>query len=146
MTVHLVKLCVGIDTVQDLKAWQTERLAYLARAGEVPELCHRTMQAPRRRDEVLDGGSLYWVIKGVILARQRILDLKKTTKDDGRRCCGIVLDPEIVTTRPHPRRAFQGWRYLEAADAPPDGRVAENDRDEIPPGMREDLRELRLID
>lgn len=146
MAVHLVKLCVGIETVKDLRDWQAERLRFLADEGKAPELCHRTMQAPRRRDEVLDGGSLYWVIKGLVLARQRILDLSKTTKDDGRACCGIVLDPEIVNTYPHPRRAFQGWRYLEVGDAPPDVSVFEDENSEMPPGMREKLRELRLID
>lgn len=146
MTVHLVKLCVGIDSVQDLRDWQIKRLAALAQAGETPELCHRTMQTPRRRDDVLDGGSLYWVIKGAIIARQRIVDLKEATKDDGRRCCGIVLDPELVTTRPHPRRAFQGWRYLEAADAPADTLALEAAGDDMPPGMREELHELRLIE
>ena len=93
MTVHFVKLCVGCDTVQDLKDWQDERLKQLKRAGKTPELCHRTLQAPRRREEVLDGGSLYWVIRGVILVRQRIIDLRPDTKDDGVACCGIVLDP-----------------------------------------------------
>lgn len=146
MTVHLVKLCVGVDTVQDLLEWQSERLETLARQGKTPELCHRTMQAPRRRDEVLDGGSLYWVIKSFIVVRQRIVDLKPATKDDGRACCGIVLDPELVPTRPHPRRAFQGWRYLEPADAPADAPILESGNDEMPPGMREELRELRLID
>ena len=146
MTVHLVKLCVGIDSVQDLRDWQIKRLAALAQAGETPELCHRTMQTPHRRDDVLDGGSLYWVIKGAILARQRIVDLMEATKDDGRRCCGIVLDPELFTTRPHPRRAFQGWRYLEAADAPKDTLAPEAAGDDMPPGMREELRELRLIE
>ena len=146
MTVHLVKLCVGIDTVQDLRDWQVERLRTLAREGRTPELCHRTMQTPRRRDEVLAGGSLYWVIKGLVLVRQRIVDFKAATKDDGTACCGIVLDPELVTTRPHPRRAFQGWRYLDAADAPADARALEDADDDIPHGMREDLRELRLID
>ena len=146
MTVHLVKLCVGIETVQHLRDWQTSRLAELARKGEAPELCHKTKQAPRRRDEVLDGGSLYWVIKGVILARQRILDLKETTREDGRACCGIVLDSDLVATRPNPRRAFQGWRYLDVADAPEDLPAFETADDDMPPGMREELRELRLID
>ena len=146
MTVHLVKLCVGVDTVQDLRDWQAERLRSLVRAGKTPELCHRTMQTPRRRDEVLDGGSLYWVVKGFVLVRQRILDLKAATKDDGRACCGIVLDAELVVTRAHPRRAFQGWRYLEAADAPSDVGLLGDTKDDMPPGMREDLRELRLID
>jgi hypothetical protein len=146
MTVHLVKLCVGVETVQDLRDWQAERLRRLSREGKTPELCHRTLQAPRRRDEVLDGGSLYWVVKGFVLVRQRIIDLRTDTKDDGRACCGIVLDPELVGTRPHPRRAFQGWRYLDAADVPADLRALETANDDMPPGMREELRELRLID
>jgi len=146
MTAHLVKLCVGVETVQDLAVWQAERLRHLAQAGEAAELCHRTRQMPRRRNEILDGGSLYWVVKGFVLVRQRILDLKDATKDDGTACCGIVLDPELVTTRPQPRRAFQGWRYLEAADAPADARTLDDVEADIPPGMREDLRELRLID
>jgi len=146
MTVHLVKLCVGVETVQDLAVWQVERLKTLAQAGEMPELRHRTRQTPRRRDEILDGGSLYWVVKGFVLVRQRILDLKEATKDDGTACCGIVLDAELVTTRPQPRRAFQGWRYLEAADAPADARALTGAAADLPPGMREDIRELRLID
>ena len=146
MTVHLVKLCVGVETVQDLRDWQAERLRRLAREGKTPEPCHRTLQAPRRRDEVLDGGSLYWVVKGFVIVRQRIVALRADIKDDGRACCGIVLDPELVGTRPHPRRAFQGWRYLEAADAPPDMRAFEQADQDMPSGMREALRELRLID
>jgi hypothetical protein len=146
MTVHLIKLCVGVDTAKELADWQDERLKHLRRAGKTPELCHRTLQTPRRRDEVLDGGSLYWVIKGLVLVRQRVLDLRADVKDDGIACCGIVLDPELVATRPHPRRAFQGWRYLEAMDAPPDVQGFAERTDEMPRAMREDLRELRLID
>jgi hypothetical protein len=146
MTIHLVKLCVGCDTVQDLKDWQDERLKQLKRAGQTPELCHRTLQAPRRSEEVLDGGSLYWVIRGVILVRQRIIDLRPDTKDDGTPCCGIVYDEELVATRPQARRAFQGWRYLNPADAPADLRVVGEDEGDMPKAMRADLRELRLID
>ena len=146
MTVHLIKLCVGVETAKELADWQDERLKHLRRAGETPELCHRTLQTPRRRDGVLDGGSLYWVIKGFVLVRQRVLDLRADVKDDGIACCGIVLDPELVATRPHPRRAFQGWRYLDALDAPQDAKGFDEKSDEMPPGMREDLRELRLID
>ena len=146
MTVHLIKLCVGVDTVKELADWQAERLKRLKRAGKTPELCHRTLQMPRRRDEVLDGGSLYWVIKGFVLVRQRVLDLRVDAKDDGTACCGIVLDAELVATRPHPRRAFQGWRYLDAADAPQDATRFADEADAMPRAMREDLRELRLID
>jgi hypothetical protein len=146
MTLHLIKLCVGVDTVAELAEWQAERLKRLAREKKKVEHCHRTLQTPRRRDEVLDGGSLYWVIKGFVLVRQRVLDLRPDVKDDGTACCGIVLDVELVATRAHPRRAFQGWRYLEAADAPPDARGFADSADDMPRAMREDLRELRLID
>jgi hypothetical protein len=146
MTVHLVKLCVGIERLQDLRAWQAKRLDDLARAGRVPELCHKTKQMPRRKDEVLDGGSLYWVIKGFVSARQRVVDLNETVREDGSPCCGIVLDPAIIETRPHPRRPFQGWRYLEPDETPPDLAVADDSIADMPPGMREELRALRLID
>ena len=146
MTVHLIKLCVGCDTVEELAVWQAERLKRLKRARKTPELCHRTLQTPRRRDDVLDGGSLYWVIKGFVLVRQRVLDLRPDMKEDGAACCGIVLDQELVATRAHPRRAFQGWRYLEMADAPKDAGVFDAAVEDIPRRMREELRELRLID
>jgi hypothetical protein len=146
MTVHLIKLCVGCDTVEELAIWQAERLKRLKRARKTPELCHRTLQTPRRRDEVLDGGSLYWVIKGFVLVRQRVLDLRPDAKDDGTACCGIVLDKELVATRAHSRRAFQGWRYLEVADAPKDAGVVDAAVEDVPRGMRDELRELRLID
>lgn len=146
MTVHLIKLCVGCDSVKDLADWQEERLKRLKREKKTPELCHRTLQTPRRRDEVLDGGSLYWVIKGFVLVRQRVIDLRADAKDDGTACCGIVLDAKLVATRPHPRRAFQGWRYLEAADAPRDVKGLADGPDDMPRAMRKDLRELRLID
>lgn len=146
MTVHLVKLCVGIERLQDLRLWQAKRLDDLTRAGQLPELCHKTKQMPRRKDGVLDGGSLYWVIKGYVSARQRIVDLKETVREDGSPCCGIVLDPAIVETRPNPRRPFQGWRYLESDEAPPDLAAADDSIADMPPGMREELRALRLID
>ena len=146
MPLHIIKLCVGCDTVQELKDWQDDWLKQLKRARKPLELCHRTLQTPKRRDEVLDGGSLYWVIKGFVLVRQRIIDLKPALKDDGTPCCAIVYDQELVTTRPQARRAFQGWRYLSVADAPPDGRAASKDESDMPLAMRAVLRELRLIE
>ena len=146
MTVHLVKLCVGCDTVQELKDWQTERLKELKRARKPAELFHRTLQTPKRRDEVLDGGSLYWVIRGFILVRQCIVDLRPAHKEDGTPCCAIVYDEELIATRPQARRAFQGWRYLSPADAPADLRVVTGEDGDMPRAMRADLRELRLID
>src|SRR4029079_17100501 len=132
MTVHLIKLCVGCDTVQELKDWQDDWLKQLKRARKPLELCHRTLQTPKRRDEVLDGGSLYWVIKGFVLVRQRIIDLKPALKDDGTPCCAIVYDQELVTTAPQARGCFQGWAFLSGADAPPDGRAASKDESDMP--------------
>jgi hypothetical protein len=146
MTVHLIKLCVGVETPRDLAEWQAERFKRLVRTGKTPEHCHRTRHMPRRRAELLSGGSLYWVIKSFVLVRQRVLDLRADVKDDGTSCCGIVLDSELVPTRPQPRRAFQGWRYLETSDAPPDATGFSDEAEEMPRAMREALRELRLID
>lgn len=146
MTVHLIKLCVGCDTVRDLKEWQDGRLKELKRARKPLELSHRTLQTPKRRREILDGGSLYWVIKGFVLVRQRITDLKPAVKDDGTPCCAIVYDEELVLTRPQGRRAFQGWRYLSPADAPPDSSGKIDEASDMPASMRAALRELRLIE
>lgn len=146
MTVHLVKLCVGTDSIEDLAHWQAGRLDELKAAGEPPDVYHQTFQTPRRRDELLDGGSLYWVIKGVIQVRQRIRDLQEAQRNDGSSCCRIILERELIPVRPVPRRPFQGWRYLDPADAPAD--LANGSRDgiaELPPAMRKELAELGLI-
>ena len=108
MSVHLIKLCVGIESVAHLSERQTFRLAQLEAQGQPCELFHRTRQMPRRRDELLNGGSLYWVIKGAVLVHQNILDLRAVRGDDGIRRCDIILDHRLVPTRPHPRRARPG--------------------------------------
>lgn len=114
--VNLLKLCVGAERVEDLEAWQAAR--GLGDPDYLPR--HVTRMWPKRVEEILAGGSLYWVFKGQILARQRILRLDEVIGDDGVRRCGIVLSREIVRTQPVPRRPFQGWRYLAAGDAPAD--------------------------
>ena len=145
MTLHLVKLCVGIDSIAHLAERQSYRLRQMRNAGEVPELWHRTRQMPRRREDVLEGGSLYWVIKGVIQVRQRILDLRAVRGDDGISRCDIVYETQLVPTRPQPRRAFQGWRYLETDAAPPDLDLRADGLDEMPAKMKADLIELGLL-
>ncbi len=97
---------------------------------------------PKRRDELLDGGSVYWIIKGVVLVRQRIADLKETTGLDGHKRCAIILEPPLIATAAQPRRAFQGWRYLEPQDAPSD---LKGGGAETPPGLRAELAELGLL-
>lgn len=146
MTLHLIKLCVGCDSIEDLAAWQAERLQQMKRAGVKPELSHRTFQSPKRRDELLDGGSLYWVIKGVVQVRQKLVDIREGVKDDGSPCALLVLDKALAPVRPLPRRAFQGWRYLTADDAPKDIVGGRSDGlAQMPPKLRKELAALGLI-
>ena len=114
MTVHLVKLCVGADEIEDLRIWQNHLMK------TAPRPYHHTRMVPKRAEELLDNGSLYWVIRGLIQVRQRILSVESFTDRSGRRACEITLDPEIVMVEPVPKRAFQGWRYLRVEDAPAD--------------------------
>lgn len=144
MTLHLQKLAVGADDIEDMRAWQAGRLAEKRRLKQPVELYHVTRMTPKRKEELLDGGSLYWVVRGVMCARQRILDIRPFTDDDGVRRCRLVLDPTIVPTQRRQRRPFQGWRYLEPKDAPRDARGVEG-ADDIPPAMRTELEELGLL-
>lgn len=136
--IHLVKLCVGADGVDDLIHWQN--LHAPGNPGGLPR--HVTRMWPKREAELVAGGSLYWVFKGVILARQRILRLDEVTGDDGIRRCGIVLDPDVVRTQAVPRRPFQGWRYLAPADAPGDLTAARAADDTLPPDLIAALADL----
>ncbi|ALG89295.1 MULTISPECIES: DUF1489 family protein [Actibacterium] len=137
--INLVKLCVGAEKVEDLIAWQAERHA---QTGAAPR--HVTRMWPKRAEELLDGGSLYWVFKGAILARQKVLRLDEVQGEDGIRRCGIVLDPQVIRTEAVPRRPFQGWRYLAPGDSPrdlPEGRARD---DALPPGLMAALAEIGL--
>lgn len=134
---HLIKLCVGTETVQDLLHWQSGARA--KGADGLPR--HVTRMWPKREDELVAGGSLYWVIKGVVLARQRIIRLDPVDRGDGIRRCGIVLDPEVHRTEAAPKRPFQGWRYLEARNAPRD--LAKGSaNDDLPPQLMAALSEI----
>ena len=146
MTINIVKLCVGVDTVEDLDRWQKSRKRLTKAETGQARLFHRTRMVPKRQTEILDGGSIYWVIRGVIQVRQRIIGLEDGQKTDGTKCCLILLDPKLVMVRPTPRRAFQGWRYLEPADAPPDLDAAGlASFSNMPAQMRRELAELCLI-
>jgi hypothetical protein len=144
-TLHLVKLCVGTDSVEDLLQWQAKRSAERLAAGLDARPRHVTRMWPRRADELLRGGSLYWVIRGVIRVRQRIAALEEVIGEDGIRRCAIVFDPPLVPTAPRPRRPFQGWRYLAASDAPPDIGTAPGDEPDLPPGLREELTRFGVL-
>lgn len=142
---HLVKLCVGTDAIEELRQWQSGRAADRLARGLDPRPRHVTRMWPRRAEEVLGGGSLYWVIRGAIQVRQRIADLEEVTGQDGIRRCAIVLDPALVPTALRPRRPFQGWRYLAAADAPPDLSAAPGDEPDLPSGLREALSRFGVL-
>lgn len=144
MTLNLVKLAVGIDDIDHLARAQQRRRVERVRAGQGDRLWHETRNAPRRASEILDGGSIYWVIKGRIRARQRLLAIETDVDDEGRRFCRLVLDPSLVETRPDPHRAIQGWRYLPGAEAPPDQAAAAADGS-LPAGLAEELRGLGLL-
>ncbi len=150
MTLHVVKLCVGCDTVEELADWQAQRLSELARSGAAAELMHVTRQTPRRAGfepgDTASSSSIYWVIGGFIRVRQQIVDLREISGADGIARCGLVLEQKLRPTEPHPRRPFQGWRYLAAAEAPRD--LEKNKpafETAMPPQMRAALLELRLI-
>jgi hypothetical protein len=145
MTLHLIKLCVGAASIEDLATWQRGRLAELKKSGKKSQLFHTTFQTPKRQAQVLAGGSLYWVIKGVIQVRQRIVGFGEGHKKDGSPCCLILLDAALVPVRPLSRRAFQGWRYFDAADAPADLKRGEKKLADLPPKMRRDLADLGLL-
>jgi hypothetical protein len=147
MPLHLIKLCVGCESIEDLASWQAERLRQRREAGEKrPQLFHRTLQMPKRRDELLAGGSLYWVIKGLVQVRQPLADIREGTREDGTPCCLLILKNELVAVRPVPRRPFQGWRYLNEDEAPEDlKQVSTSGIAEMPAKMRKDLAELGLL-
>jgi hypothetical protein len=138
---HLTKLAVGVRDIDHLQTLQADR----ARAN--PPLRHRTRSFPKRRAEVLDGGSIYWVIAGSMLARQRILDITEDRRDDLTPCTALMLDPAIVALAGRPTRPFQGWRYLDPDDAPPDLPAigAMLGADLLPVALRRELRALCLL-
>jgi hypothetical protein len=143
MSLNLLKLCVGAESVEDLEGWIGERIAARRAAGEPEEQIHTTRMVPKRTEELLDGGSLFWVIKGGIQCRQRLLDIRPFTDAEGIGRCHLVLEPVIARTEWHPRRPFQGWRYLAAADAPAD--IGAGGDAAMPAPLRRELAELGLL-
>ena len=134
MPLHMIKLCVGCDTVEELLDWRREQ-----RHVE-PDWRLRTRQTPKRAAEMRDGGSVYRVFKGLILCRQPILGIETVGEGQSARC-EILLDPETVRVAPTPRRPFQGWRYLTVDDAPPD-LAMDDGMDAAPPALVARLREI----
>ena len=145
MPLHLVKLSVGATSVKDLKDWIAERVKQAKAKGQPPRHIHVTRMSPKRVDEILDGGSIYWVIKGEIAAREKIVGIQPFRDKDGIGRCRLVMEPKLISVSPRPMRPFQGWRYLDPKSAPPDLGKAADSVAAMPEPMRRELRELGLL-
>ncbi len=143
MALNLVKLCVGVSAIEELQAWIDQRMEQRRALGKPQQSIHTTRMVPRRMKQLLDGGSLYWVIKGNVQARQILEDIEVFTDKEGIRRCRLIMEPRLIATHWQPRRAFQGWRYLEQKDAPVD-LVAGKDAG-FPPQLQRELAELGLL-
>jgi len=144
MSLHLIKLCVGVESVEDLEGWIALKLEEKRRSGLAIDHFHTTRMVPKRVEELLSGGSIYWIIKGGVQCRQRLLDIQPFTDAEGIGRCRLILEPEIIRTEWQPRRPFQGWRYLDPKDAPGDLAGAESG-EELPLELRRELTELGLL-
>jgi len=138
---NIIKLSVGSESISMLTQWQSERRAQL----NINYSLHVTRMWPKREAELLDGGSIYWVIKGAIQVRQKLIGFDEIIGQDGIRRCGFKLDPELVSTTKALRRPFQGWRYLKSEDAPSDLSEKRESDDEMPEEMQQYLAKLGVF-
>ena len=145
MALHLIKLCVGCDSVKELDEWIREKLRDRKKRGLSREHMHKTRMVPKRADELRDGGSLYWVIRGEVMCRQRLLDVRPFVDKGGIGRCHLVLGPEVIETSVQPKRAFQGWRYYPEDDRPRDLHTLGEGIAEMPADLRLELSELGLL-
>ena len=137
---HLVKLCVGVESLEQFQTWAEGRLESLHAAGEREQLFHVTRMTPKRAEEVV-GNSLYWVIKGHIQCRQQVIAIEPFQDTDGVRRCRLVFDNAIVPTEWRRKKAFQGWRYFKGRP-PPD---LPHGQEGLPPALHRELAELGLL-
>jgi hypothetical protein len=138
--INILKLSVGSDSVEDHESWQIGQRPHWPPGKAI----HVTRMWPKREAEVLEGGSLYWVIKGLILCRQQVLDLAEVNLGDGILRCALILDAPIIRTEPAPRRPFQGWRYLDPKDSPRDLPLGRAKDDPLPPALARALADIGL--
>jgi len=136
---HLIKLSVGSESIDTQAEWQAARLT------EIGTLRHVTRMWPRREAELLEGGSIFWVIKGVVQSCQRIIRLDEVIGEDGIRRCGLVLDPQLFHTHPQPKRPFQGWRYLKPEEAPEIGKAYVVGEPSLPLSLQSELAALGVL-
>jgi hypothetical protein len=145
MPLHLIKLCVGCESIKDLKGWVAERMQTARKKGLPLHHVHVTRMVPKRVDELLSGGSLYWVIRGEIAAREKIIAIEPFRDRDGIGRCRLVMQPKVIPVLARPMRPFQGWRYFTEDAAPPDLKAAGTGVADMPEPLRRELRELGLL-
>src|ERR1700689_4896876 len=145
MPLHLIKLWVGCESIKDLKGWVAERMQAAKKKGLPLHHVHVTRMVPKRVDELLSGGSLYWVIRGEIAAREKIIAIEPFRDRDGIGRCRLVMQPKVIAVLPRPMRPFQGWRYLAQSDVPPALGSAGAGLAAMPEPLRRELRELGLL-
>lgn len=145
MPLHLIKLAVGIESVKDLKRRVADRVALARKAGQPSRHIHVTRMVPKRDEELLDGGSIFWVIRGEVAAREKLLAIEPFRDSDGIGRCRLVMEPKVIAVAPRPMRPFQGWRYLPHSDIPADLGKAAASIEAMPEEMRRELRDLGLL-
>jgi hypothetical protein len=145
MPLHIIKLAVGCESVKELTGWVAERMQAAKKKGLPPHHVHITRMTPKRVEDVLAGGSLYWVIRGEIAAREKIIAIEPFRDRDGIGRCRLVMQPKVIAVLPRPMRPFQGWRYFADGDAPRDLESAGTGVAAMPEPMRRELRELGLL-
>ncbi len=144
--IHLKKMCVGVKSIGDFEQLIAEMLAQQEKAGLPAEMIHTTRQMPKRAKELLQGGSLYWIIAKKISVRQEILDIRQFTNGEGKKYCQLVLNPNLVPVTPRRHNRFQGWRYLQLDKTPPDITASQSPEDEeMPAALKMELAELGLL-
>jgi hypothetical protein len=145
MPLHLIKLAVGCESIRELKGWVAERMQTAKKKGLPLHHVHITRMTPKRVEDVLAGGSLYWVIRGEIAAREKIIAIEPFRDRDGIGRCRLVMQPKVIAVLPRPMRPFQGWRYFSEDAAPADLKSAGSGLAAMPEPMRRELRELGLL-
>jgi hypothetical protein len=146
MPLHLIKLAVGCESVKELKGWVAERMLAAKKKGLPQHHVHVTRMTPKRVEDILAGGSLYWVIRGEVAAREKIIAVEPFRDRDGIGRCRLVMQPKLIPVSPRPMRPFQGWRYLTPDDAPSDlGRTSAAGVAAMPEPLRRELRDLGLL-
>src|SRR3981189_204130 len=145
MPLHLIKLAVGCESVKELKSWVAERMQTAKKKGLPLHHIHPPRMTPKRDEEILAGGSLYWVIRGEIAAREKIIAIEPFRDRDGIGRCRLVMQPKVIAVSPRPMRPFQGWRCFAEDVAPPDLGKSAASIAALPEPLRRELRALGLL-